>query len=318
MRYFIFNYKRDLNLINSFVLSASKAHGHSISFTKEWFLWKFRDNPFGESILACAEENDEIIGCVGYGIQPFLLNGNLLKGVLSFETFVHPDYQGKGIFSKLIQLAELELKVQNVDFILNFPNDNSINGFLKNGWKMLTPPEYRIRIVDLFSSVIYLHHLKNEFKSKKQDQFVQKPFSSFEQHNFNRFFAQLSLDYINWRFFTNPIHDYVKIEKNEYQAVMMVGKRGKIKEGHILFLNVTDSQSFSLTALIDQCKSLRKIDVLSMAVTKSNSIRKNLSRHGFILVPSKVRMCYKILSEKAVHDNDFLSLSFEGINHHTN
>ncbi len=121
MHFFIFDYNRDDNLVDSFLSSASLSHKQKIN-TKEWFYWKFRDTPFGESILACAMEDNKIIGCVALGIQNFIYNEETIKGALSFETFVHPNFQGKGLFKKLINLAEKEALNRNIVFLLNFPN----------------------------------------------------------------------------------------------------------------------------------------------------------------------------------------------------
>ena|SRR5690606_18838952 len=101
MEYSIFSYTNNLDKIDSFLESASMAHNQTKK-TKEWFLWKFRDNPYGKSTLVCAEDAGKIIGCVGYGLQPFWIRKKRVNCVLSYETFVHPEYQGKGIFSTLI------------------------------------------------------------------------------------------------------------------------------------------------------------------------------------------------------------------------
>ena len=79
MKYIIFDFNKHQHLIDSFLNSASKAHKQTKK-SIEWFNWKFRDNPFGKSILACAIENNQIVGCVAYGIQPLLLNEKQIKG----------------------------------------------------------------------------------------------------------------------------------------------------------------------------------------------------------------------------------------------
>ncbi|HMM12747.1 MAG TPA: GNAT family N-acetyltransferase [Bacteroidales bacterium] len=318
MRFFIFNYENNSNLIDSFLSSACRAHGYDEPLSRGWFIWKFRDNPYGPTILTCAEEDGVIVGCVGYGFQPFILNGKTLNGVMSFETFVHPDYQRRGIFSKLIKLAEIQLVEQKVDFILNFPNSNSLKGFLNSGWKQNPAPEYRIKFNNIINSMIHINDFRSEFISKYKNNREIYGFNNFDQVNNDYFYLKLNKEFINWRFFSYPLHEYYKIEKDSYQAVVKVGYRGKIKEGHILFINISDNKTFSMNDLIKECKNIKDLDVLSLSVSKVNGLRSQILRHGFVRVPSKVRMCYKILNNLNIRDSDISNLSFEGIYHHTN
>jgi hypothetical protein len=67
MKLFIFNFIENEDLIDSFLESASIAHNEQPK-PKDFFNWKFRDNPFGKSILACALHDNNIIGCVALGV----------------------------------------------------------------------------------------------------------------------------------------------------------------------------------------------------------------------------------------------------------
>lgn len=318
MRYFIFNYDIDENLIDSFLIAASKAHGYSKVNSKEWFYWKFRDNPYGESILACAEENGEIAGCVGYGIQPFSLNGITLTAVLSFETFVHPDFQGQGIFSNLLKYAETKLKEQNIDFILNFPNTNSLKGFLKHGWKKMETPQYRIKLNNFLKVMIGIRNITKEYEPNPSNLEKLVPFKNFEQTNLNNLHSKLNLEYFKWRFFTYPITEYIILENDNYQSVMKIGKRGTIREGNVLFINIKEMKLFKMKDFIRDCKRKANFDMISFSITYSNPLKNILKKNMFIKVPSKVNMCYKILNYNYLTDSDIINLSFDGINHHTN
>ena len=318
MRYFIFNYETDNHLIDSFLISAAKAHGYSEVHSKEWFYWKFRDNPYGESILACAEENGVIVGCVGYGRQLFLLNGKMLNAVLSFETFVHPDFQGHGLFTKLIKLAETKLIEQNIDFILNFPNNNSLKGFFKNGWKQIDPPEYRIRFNNYCKVLFKIWDIRKGYEPNKTNLSELVPFNQFEQYDLDCFHSKLSLDYLNWRFFTFPVTEYIVLKNDNYQSIMKMGKRGTVREAHVLFINIKDWKLLKLKDFLQHCKKNASFDIISFTVSNNNPLKNILMKNMFIKVPSKVHMCYKILNQKAVTDVDFTNISFDGVNHHTN
>lgn len=318
MRYFIFNYENDKSLIDSFLISASKAHGYSEVNSKEWFYWKFKDNPYGKSVLACAEENGVIAGCVGYGLQPFLLKGKTLNAVLSFETFVHPDFQGRGLFSELIKLAEIKLKEKNIDFVLNFPNNNSLKGFLKNGWKQIEAPEYRIKFINTLKVMFNILNLKKEYNPNSSNLRKLNSLNSFKQYDSKYLHSILNLDYLKWRFFTFPVTEYIVVENENYQSILKLGKRGNIIEAHILFINIKDRKIFKFKEFLRHCKSKAKFDVISSTVSNNNPINNILINNFFIKVPSRVHMCYKILNQNVVKDIDIVNMSFDGINHHTN
>ena len=78
MDYFVFDFDKHSFLVDSYLESASLAYKQERK-SKDWFKWKFRDNPFGKTILACAEDKKNIVGCVAYGLQNFI-NSNQAKG----------------------------------------------------------------------------------------------------------------------------------------------------------------------------------------------------------------------------------------------
>src|SRR5690606_3311155 len=195
MTFFIFNYNLHSHYIDSFLSSSAISHNKSVQ-SKEWFNWKFRDNPFGEAILVCAEENGKIIGCVAYGVQPFWLNGKIIKGVLSFETFVHPSYQKKGVFSRLIELGEKELISKGIDLMINFPNSNSLNGFLKSGWKRMESPEYWIKFKNPIMCLLKLKDIRMGFKPNKPNFEIFTNVSDFTQIPDSNLCSVITLDYL--------------------------------------------------------------------------------------------------------------------------
>ncbi|WP_352421866.1 GNAT family N-acetyltransferase [Proteiniphilum sp.] len=316
MNYFIFNYETDKQLIDSFLESASLAHKIPQK-TKEWFLWKFRDNPYGEAILACAEEDEKIVGCVAYGMQPFWLKGEKREAVLSFETFVHPQYQGKGIFSNLIELGEKEVISKKIDFMLNFPNSNSLRGFLKKGWKSIDNPDYWIKGRNVYTIPLGFKYLKKGFHPNQSNltnlilpmDFIQSPKKQLT--------SVITPEYLKWRFFTYPVSEYRVIENENFHAVIRVGKRGNLNEGQVLFMNEKNKASFKMNSFLKLCKSKFQYDILSFSISKNNPIRKNLLNHFFIKVPNQANICYKIIDDKKITRGDIENLSLSAINYHT-
>lgn len=317
MNYFIFNFTTHNHLIDSFLKSSAKAHGHNDVKTEEWFYWKFRDNPFGESILACAEEDGIIAGCVAFGMQDFVLHSNVIKGAMSFETFVHPDHQGKGLFKKLINIAEKEATNRGIKLLLNFPNSNSLTGFLRLRWSQINNTEYWIRPNSIFDIAFNFKNLRNGFKPNNAnfDFLDKKIFNHYKQNIEKGFFSKIDTDYLNWRFLSFPNTEYVILNDTNCYSVGRVGKRGNFTEVQVLFVTPKDSYKFSLKNVLKSYKKKLKYDLISFPISKNNRLKPSLKRNLFFKVPNSTNVCYKILDESLKLEMNQIELS--AINFHT-
>ncbi|TYB69459.1 GNAT family N-acetyltransferase [Bizionia saleffrena] len=315
MRYFIFDFNKDSSMVESFLHSASLAHNQPAK-TKDWFFWKFRDNPFGEAVLACVENEGQIVGCVAYGMQYFTLGKRFVKGAISFETFVHPNFQGQGVFSKLLNLAEVNINKLNIELLLNFPNSNSLKGFLNKGWKDLNVIEYWIQGRSLVTIPFGFLDLKKGFHPNPSNfEEVRNP-KIFKATFNERLQSLMTIEYLNWRFFTFPNAEYYYIENDIYDAICRVGTRGKLKEAQVLFVNIKKPKEFKLIDLQNEFQKQSNYDVISFPISKTNSLRKKLKNNLFIKVPNNTNVCFKILND-SITKEDVHQVSLNAINFHT-
>lgn len=134
-----------------------------------FFEWKHDRNPFGVSPAWVAvspggqsARGDEDRGDEGQivGLRVFLrwefdapvsptTPTGRITAVRAVDTATHPDWQGKGIFTKLTLGALDELKGDGLDVVFNTPNDQSRPGYLKMGWQTVgkVPVGVRVRSV---------------------------------------------------------------------------------------------------------------------------------------------------------------------------
>jgi GNAT superfamily N-acetyltransferase len=111
----------------------------------EFFRWKHAQNPFGPSYMLVAEADDRIVGLRAFMRWRFRAGDQLLRAVRAVDTATHPEYQGRGIFSRLTRRAVDELR-QDVDLVFNTPNQNSLPGYLKMGWRMVGRMSVDVRV----------------------------------------------------------------------------------------------------------------------------------------------------------------------------
>jgi GNAT superfamily N-acetyltransferase len=101
------------------------------------FTWKHLDNPFGPSPAWVATDGNRIVGFRTMLRWRFLVDGRPVRAVRAVDTATHPDFQGRGIFSRLTRQALTELEAQGVACVFNTPNSQSRPGYLKMGWQVV-------------------------------------------------------------------------------------------------------------------------------------------------------------------------------------
>lgn len=103
---------------------------------EDFWRWRFLQNPFGESIIRLMFDDDKLVGHYALIPMPLWLRGSLIRACFSMTTMTHPDFQGRGIFTRLATDTYDSCKKYGVEIIYGFPNQNSYHGFtIKLGWK---------------------------------------------------------------------------------------------------------------------------------------------------------------------------------------
>lgn len=314
---FIFDPKKHQYHIPTFLEKASKAHGDPLR-TLEWFHWKFFGNPFGDTVLACASHEGELVGCLAFGMQPYIINGTEHLGALQFENFVDPQYQRMGIFTRLLNFMEEELEARKVGVMLNFPNSISIQAFLKRNWIQLDTNKYFLKPQWSLRLLLALKDIRKGFVShaSNYEQTKGDPIGVYEQFLKGKVDVKVNRDYLNYRFFNFPHGHYLKAEQKNDLAVARLGQRGKLKELQLLHVNMEIYNKAGLKVLIKELK--RKaggVDLVSCPAGADGTMCKLLKAMGFRAAPNKGNICYKVLDKKVFAPMEQLEL--EAINFHT-
>jgi len=101
-----------------------------------YLAWKHGQNPFGASPMWIAEADTRVVGFRAFLRWEFVRSdGSVVHAVRAVDTATDPDYQGQGIFTRLTRTAIEELSSDGVAFVFNTPNQQSLPGYLKMGWR---------------------------------------------------------------------------------------------------------------------------------------------------------------------------------------
>ncbi len=117
------------------LLRVSMARGDDERFER-LFRWKHHENAFGPSPAWVATDAGRVVAVRYLMRWQWRRGADRLAAVRAVDTATHPEYQGRGLFTRLTRHALDEL-AGSVDFVFNTPNDQSRPGYLKMGWQVV-------------------------------------------------------------------------------------------------------------------------------------------------------------------------------------
>lgn len=160
-----------------------------IQKSEEAWNWKHVQNPFGESRVHLAFEGETLVGVRAFMQWKWHLADKEYRTLRAVDTATHPDFRGRGIFRKLTEGLIEKTAEEGFDFIFNTPNEKSMPGYLKMGWKKLYKVPVRVRVIPFFSR-----------------QPVQ-PEQAYEINDLHYDLAEKEA-YFKWRYVDNPLVKY--------------------------------------------------------------------------------------------------------------
>lgn len=105
---------------------------------EDFFTWKHRANPFGESPAWVAVEGDDVVGYRTFLRWEFSTAGDrTVRAVRAVDTVTSPTHRGQGIFRRLTLTAVADLTLSGEGIVFNTPNDQSRPGYLSMGWSLV-------------------------------------------------------------------------------------------------------------------------------------------------------------------------------------
>jgi hypothetical protein len=122
----------------------------------------FYEHPYqlGKSIRIIALDGEKVVGFQSFFHWPYLLDGKPVNTYQSGNSIVDPNYQGQGIFSRLLNYMDEILEDKQIDFLMGFPVGKSYNSFIRNKWINILNLNWYIKVISLFSIARKLDLLK--------------------------------------------------------------------------------------------------------------------------------------------------------------
>jgi predicted N-acetyltransferase YhbS len=283
--------------------------------TAELWDWKYIQNPLApaDPEVIVALDNGKIVGARPFVIAEIWLGNEKVRAAQHSDTMVHPEHQGKGIFNRMGQFAIKYLKESGYALSYGFANPKSRPGFLKQGYRIVTPMETMFRAVNPQKLMSYklgnkflgsgLGFLYDKLLNVKTTETFQ-PSPPFQVEVFDQFNHELreidtlrdeslidlvrSESYLRWLFDGRPGRDYrYIIAKRDgilrgYTVVSVEVKRRGLVYGYIVDHLVKDRDTACFRALINKCLNelqKSKCDIVIIWTFCEPVLRKELLKH---------------------------------------
>lgn len=116
-------------------------------FTPAYLDWLYVANPDGAAVGFDAWDGERLAAHYVCVPARAWVEGNEVLVLLSLNTATHPDYQGKGLFTKLAEMTYEAGAQAGFDGVYGVANANSTPGFVRKlGFQLVRPLEARIGI----------------------------------------------------------------------------------------------------------------------------------------------------------------------------
>lgn len=259
--------------------------------SKDWWIWKYFNNPFGDSIIFVAEINEKIVGLRSFWKWKLICRGITFSAFQPVDTVVAPHYKRKGIFTKLTIKAVESAIEKGAVCLFNFPNKNSLPGCLKLGWEYVGLDWYIAPVT--FRSSWKLPFARGSRKELKCPENYQLKENALDNYNMKKTFSGTistlkSAKFFKWRYNQHPYFDYgcftFDFSRKKISFVFRLSRKGKARE--LLIVDWFGDRSLILKGL----KELRKeskalgVDYIAIVITPKNPLSSYLQKSGFLKV----------------------------------
>jgi GNAT superfamily N-acetyltransferase len=213
------------------VLKSSLGEG-LLPKSAEYFIWKHIENPFGESKILLAKENNQIIGVRAFMYWNWVCGTENVKTVRAVDTATLPSHQGKGIFKKLTLQAVNECTKEGTEFVFNSPNKISIIGYLKMGWYENGKLPIYIKAGSILPRLFSEKSVNNLLSIYTMQASLDQLDSNWEiKNSITHFHTGINKAFLKWRYQDCPVANYgAVIEPGFFGFVFRIKKVNKFIE----------------------------------------------------------------------------------------
>lgn len=299
-------------------LNASFGKWHSL----EYWRWKYKRNPAGAPIIWVAERDGKIIS--HYAVVPVKMKvGNsYVTGSFSCDAATLPDYQGKGVFSSVINRCYLDAAQKNIPLTYGF-SDIGMGPTYKR-YERIGRIAFFIRMwKPLNWELLMRRYVRNKALAQTAGQLLRKTLCrrtarvDVEIENVRRFDERINEfcreisrnfpiivrrddTYLNWRYVEHPEKDYtiylaIKNDRILGYCVLSEFQSQSLRIGFIVDIIGFQDRYNAVACLIGRALQTfeeHRIDVAGCTMPEDHPYKAIFKRNGFVQHPRCTQALY--------------------------
>jgi len=293
---------------------------------RKWWEWKY-NSFFGESIKIIAEYRKEVVGVRLLWPWDLMADGKVTKAFHPVDTVVKDTFRGKGIFSAMTLKGIDIARSQKAGLIYNFPNQNSLPGYLKLGWTYVGKLPWYVKI--LRPAYLYSKKYKN-IDARSVPLELPENFrlttERLREINFNEDDGDLiktkrSPEYYNWRFIQHPVFHYgvESIGKGNKSISCIYFTSRYISHIEFFIVDIIGDRELVPRLLKGLSSLMRELNVSVGYCMDNNGLLSsaNLLRFGYVKMKNKNFVCMPLESDPGIKALDIRNWQITGAMHDT-
>ena len=262
----------------------------------DWWRWKYEKSVFGKPIIKTAKTRDGVIvGVRSFWPWQLKLNGKTLKAFQPVDTAIDPAFRRKGLFTKMTKLALEEARQKQCSVLFNFPNDQSLAGYMNMGWKLVGKLGWSVKILKPMQTLTSLNS-REPFQPVKLPQELRFRCSNIKQEENMDCVSPIATAYkppnfYRWRYEEHPFFKYGIITENHEDEII-----------HLIFSINENSKrrELSIVDIIGSTicleKAFRKLELVALSMNvafiaainiNEYNMKRRLLKRGFFSVKKK-------------------------------
>lgn len=258
-----------------------------LGWSERQLRWQYFDNPAGRAKVWLAKSGGRIVATCAAIPHRIVVRGATGLGWRVQDVITRPEFRGRGIYHHLSAMIRDELFDQQHAFNFTFPNDNTHNGFIRNGWTDLF--RVPLHVMADIETVPYRESVTKVTPIQAFDEATDRVWESCRTRI--DFAVDRSADYLQWRYFANPKGRYFpfRIERacNELVVVLKYyDHEGGSRWGHICDLFCAEDDARLVADAVDHAINFSRAlgcGVITCWCQSGSSLAGALAAAGFAL-----------------------------------
>jgi len=283
------------------LLASSLGGGPTGTRSPRLFRWKHLDNPSGRSLMLLAACDERVVGLRAFMRWRFVGDAEVIRAVRAVDTATHPDFQGRGIF-RTLTLEALDRLRGDTDVVFNTPNEKSMPGYLKMGWRsvgrlpVLLAPRHPVRVLGRWRAA-----------DQRPTGLVDAPTAAealadpdvprlLVGRPERRLHTIRTPEYLRWRYADAPLLDYRAVTERDSggrlsaMAIFRVRLRGSLREATVSELLLGQGGAAVGRRLLRAVARAGRVDHLAMVFAPRSPERSAARRAGALRAPGGVTL----------------------------